>query len=648
MDEIRNYAGVPYGDLSILALSRAAEHLGFRTVSLKLSSDELNEQIHFPAIAHTQGQHYVVIEDMTPGHVCIADPAYGRYRLSKSAFQQRWMDQGRGILLVMEPSDSFVTRQMEARDPEPSQPRMEVYIPEGWTLVQFLLEGLVLLGFFQLFRTLIRPGTSSNWPELLISSGFALLSFLALVLIHDRWMAWKQLHIVEIQDRICFALPSSSGMHGDQSMIYPQVSGLAMQVSTEWYGRAAGRILDQYRAVSMMFFLVIYLLWVAPAPGLLFLAISLMLWLSVKWTSRTALGQMVIDLEEELESRYGLREMEQDSPAGEVRESVNWPASSGRRLTIGWIRLMGVFWFIMVLFGYRFVQEHMDGTGLLVICGVVGFELLYVLLIGERAKLVASMWLPGVDLGGATNREEKGKSLKGDLGLTIPVVHSDGSTSLEEIIRLPVKKSSLVFGADQPYKLQVFNQLVGLTSGEEAQLIFGGQGLDQAGLKEWEGIRMMVQRSDRLPMFSIGEVITGRTDYDEHDPHLQEALSACLLNGHMRLLPDGLDTIVGFSGWQTLSLTHQILAARALYQQPAWLFLDDVFGHLEPFQEQVLFENILQSRQGLATVIFSRRMELTGVVDWVVHIREGKVVEQGTFAQLINSEGYLYSLITSS
>lgn len=72
-----------------------------------------------------------------------------------------------------------------------------------------------------------------------------------------------------------------------------------------------------------------------------------------------------------------------------------------------------------------------------------------------------------------------------------------------------------------------------------------------------------------------------------------------------------------------------------------------MFRHLDPFQEQVILENLVHARQGLSTIIVSRRLEMAGQVDWIIHTREGAILEEGKFAQLMEDEGYLYSLITS-
>lgn len=647
-DEVRNLAGVPYGDLSILALSRAAEQLGFRTLSLKLSSDELNDQIQFPAIAHTQGQHYVVVERMTSRHVFIADPAYGQYRLPMATFQRRWMDQGQGVLLVMEPSASFEIRNDDQAVEEPVAFQMDFVAPDGWTWAQFLLEALILISFLQLFRAMIRLEVDDGGPELLIFGSVVLLTFSALVLLHYRWIAWKRSMIVYPHGHPFSTLSASSDGISDLTMTHPGSSWLALHVSGEWYSRAASQILDQYRAGVNLMFLSLYLVWVDPLAGLLFLASGMVLWLVFRLTSRQALGRMVISLEAEILGAQGLDGSEPDSSGRAYRPAGHWPGQQTWMWTIGMIRLIGLFWLILVMLGHWYVSASEVTNGLFVICAVVGFELLYIFLRGQRARLINRMWLPGFERANTVGLGEKNNMIEGSLVLAMPIFHPEGSSSLEEIVRLPARQSSLVFGADHPYKLQIFNQLVGLTSGEDARLVFDGQGLDPDGLRQWEVTRMMVHRSDRLPGGTIGEVITGRVDFEEDDPLLKDALAACLLMEPVQALPDGLHSIIGFGGWQVLSLTHQILAARALYQRPAWLFLDDVFSYLEPFREQVLLENVLQSRHGLATVVFSRKMELAGVVDWIVHVRDGHVLEQGSFAQLMESEGYFYSLITSS
>jgi hypothetical protein len=85
----------------LLALSRLAEGLGFRTRGIKGSYDAMST-CTFPAIAHFRrslaGGHFVVVHEWTAAGVVLADPGRGLRKISRRAFCRRWT----GYLLLVQ------------------------------------------------------------------------------------------------------------------------------------------------------------------------------------------------------------------------------------------------------------------------------------------------------------------------------------------------------------------------------------------------------------------------------------------------------------------------------------------------------------------------------------------------------------------
>ena len=87
--------------IDLLALSRAAARLGFRTRGVRASYDAI-AKCALPAIAHVSSggsRHFVVVQRWSPSHVVISDPAVGVRRLSRKAFCRR----ATGYLLLVAP-----------------------------------------------------------------------------------------------------------------------------------------------------------------------------------------------------------------------------------------------------------------------------------------------------------------------------------------------------------------------------------------------------------------------------------------------------------------------------------------------------------------------------------------------------------------
>jgi ABC-type bacteriocin/lantibiotic exporter with double-glycine peptidase domain len=84
--------------VSMLALLDSAERRGLDGTGWRLTWPEL-ERVAYPAIAFVDGNHFVVVLGASSSRVELADPARGRLRLTRRAFERRW----RGELLTFRP-----------------------------------------------------------------------------------------------------------------------------------------------------------------------------------------------------------------------------------------------------------------------------------------------------------------------------------------------------------------------------------------------------------------------------------------------------------------------------------------------------------------------------------------------------------------
>lgn len=99
LNRLRDLANVDRNGASLRGLVAAAESIGFSTRPVKASLDKLAEQ-SLVAIAHWEGNHYVVVYEVTHKHVILADPAIGQRSLSHAEFKAGWT----GNTLLLEPT----------------------------------------------------------------------------------------------------------------------------------------------------------------------------------------------------------------------------------------------------------------------------------------------------------------------------------------------------------------------------------------------------------------------------------------------------------------------------------------------------------------------------------------------------------------
>jgi ATP-binding cassette, subfamily B, bacterial CvaB/MchF/RaxB len=104
-DDFANEVALDRHGTDLLALSRIAGRLGFRTHAVRASYDAI-PRCTLPAIAHLRrrlgGGHFVVVHRWNAAQVVLADPAVGLRKLSRTAFGRR----STGYLLIIHPAST--------------------------------------------------------------------------------------------------------------------------------------------------------------------------------------------------------------------------------------------------------------------------------------------------------------------------------------------------------------------------------------------------------------------------------------------------------------------------------------------------------------------------------------------------------------
>jgi ABC-type multidrug transport system fused ATPase/permease subunit len=114
------------------------------------------------------------------------------------------------------------------------------------------------------------------------------------------------------------------------------------------------------------------------------------------------------------------------------------------------------------------------------------------------------------------------------------------------------------------------------------------------------------------------------------------ALDAAQARDFVDILPGRLDTVVGERG-VTLSggQRQRIALARALVRRPKVLLLDDATSSLDPTTEALILLGLHDELAGVTTVIVASRPSTIALADEVVYVAAGRVVAQGSHAELM-------------
>ncbi|MFP6625917.1 MAG: ABC transporter transmembrane domain-containing protein [Deltaproteobacteria bacterium] len=121
-----------------------------------------------------------------------------------------------------------------------------------------------------------------------------------------------------------------------------------------------------------------------------------------------------------------------------------------------------------------------------------------------------------------------------------------------------------------------------------------------------------------------------------------EAARAANADEFIRQLPEGYDTVVGELGVQLSGGQRQRIAiARALLKDSPILILDEATSALDAASERLVQEAIERAMENRTTLVIAHRLSTVDRADKIVVVSEGRIVESGTHAELIE-QGQLY------
>jgi ATP-binding cassette subfamily B protein len=130
---------------------------------------------------------------------------------------------------------------------------------------------------------------------------------------------------------------------------------------------------------------------------------------------------------------------------------------------------------------------------------------------------------------------------------------------------------------------------------------------------------------------------------DADDSALWDALAAAQIDGLVRALPDGLDTVVGDRGYRLSGGEKQRLAiARILLKAPRIVVLDEATAHLDSESEVAVQRALDSALDGRTSLVIAHRLSTVRHADQILVVEDGRIVERGPHAELL-ARGGLYS-----
>uniref|UniRef100_A0A7N0REW6 ABC transporter B family member 9 n=1 Tax=Kalanchoe fedtschenkoi TaxID=63787 RepID=A0A7N0REW6_KALFE len=178
---------------------------------------------------------------------------------------------------------------------------------------------------------------------------------------------------------------------------------------------------------------------------------------------------------------------------------------------------------------------------------------------------------------------------------------------------------------------------------DSGEVLIDGINLKQYQLK-W--IRQKIGLVSQEPVL-FGTTIRENIAYGKDGATTEEIRTAITLANAAKFidkLPQGLDTMVGEHGTQLSGGQKQRIAiARAIMKNPRILLLDEATSALDAESERIVQDALVNIMSNRTTVVVAHRLTTIQNAGLIAVVHQGKIVEQGTHAELIKDPEGAYS-----
>jgi NHLM bacteriocin system ABC transporter ATP-binding protein len=243
----------------------------------------------------------------------------------------------------------------------------------------------------------------------------------------------------------------------------------------------------------------------------------------------------------------------------------------------------------------------------------------------------------------ALNRVSSGE-LRGEIEIAnIRFSYSADSQPILSGFSLKLRATEMValVGPSGSGKSTVLRLLLGFEIPNAGSIFYDGKDMQTLDLREVRRQIGVVLQTTRLVTGDIFRNIVGESNLTLQDAW--EAAEMAGLANDIRAMPMQMHTLIsegggGFSGGQR----QRLAIARAFAHKPRMLFFDEATSALDNRTQAIVTESL--QRMQVTRVIIAHRLSTIAKADRIVALREGRVFEEGTYAELMEKKGFFYEL----
>lgn len=673
--EVRDQLGLSRDGTNAFAILQAGRSFGLRGRGIKVPNIADMQYLPTGAILHWRFKHFVVLERLTRDGVIVQDPAEGRRLIEFDELDKDFT----GVALVFEPGESFE----EQRAADLRRPLLRRYldrIVRAGLLSRIVITSLLVQLLALAPPLLVAVITDRVIPRedielfqvvalgMAVMAGFHFLSSLvrAHLLLHLRTKLDAELTLDFLEHLVKLPFAFFQHRSAGDLMMRMNTNSTVREILTS---NVLSGVLDG--AMVTLYLLLIFAF--DATMGLLVLGLALLRIMLYVATFRRNRRLMSQSLQAEADSQgyqvQMLSGMETLKASGSEHRAVeHWSNLYAKVLNVSlaqgrldaWVNstldaLRVASPLAVLLYGASQVMagELTLGTMLAINSMATGFLQPLSTLINNLFQLQR--------LGSYLDRLEDvfDTPLEQDPDLVAQPLALRGGVELEGVsfrydpdaplvvkdvsVDIPPRSFVAIAGASGSGKSTLAKLIAGLYEPEQGDVRFDGSSLRSLDLHK---VRQQIGVVPQHPHLFSGSVRSNIALVDAGLPlhRVVEAARRAQIHDEIIAMPMGYETVLSDQGSSLSGGQRQRVAlARALIARPKLLLLDEATSALDAVTESRVLGEL--EHMNITRVLIAHRLSTVRNADMILVMRDGQVVERGTYSQLLAMGGYFAELV---
>ncbi len=650
LTELRHRFSVSLEGCTLKDLLQYAVKVQLSGRPLKVGLEQL-KSLTLPAVLHWDMNHFVVLKEIRRGQYIVHDPATGRqtYTLAQMS------DHFTGVALELRPLADFTAKAAER------SLRLSDFWSEIIGLKRTILLLLMLSLMLQVFTVIAPYYLQLVVDDVLLSADMPLLNLLALgfsciLLFEVLTQALRSFVLLQFGQSLNIQMAANLFHHllrlplnyfekrhiGDVLSRFGSLSKVKELLTTG----VLESLIDGFFAIVVLAVMLFYsptLSMVVFSAMLLYASIRLLMFKRYRQITEQYIQAASKEHSHKIETLRAMQTLK--LLGGEIRREAAWQHlqvdAINKELQLGSFQITyqvvnrfisGFESIIIVFLAAKLVLAGGFSAGMMF--AFIAYKTQFVDRVGRLVEKLIEFRMLSLHL---ERLEDIVKTPKEQFEPLVPCDHqlqgaiavqdltfsySDTAPAVLQQVNFKVEpgESVAIVGPSGCGKTTLMKLMLGLLSPKNGDILLDGLPLKQLGVANYRRQIAAVMQDDQLLSGTIRDNICGFSDQVDMQ-WLMECARLAEIARDIEAMPMGYNSLIGDMG-TTLSggQKQRLLLARALYQRPRILFLDEATSHLDTATEQAVSRAV--RHLAITRIVIAHRQETINTADRVVQLKQ--------------------------